>query len=385
MKRLDEIFKEYEDKLPLSIIEEIKNNIPKDIGVKKLRQILELTLKEYEEALVEPGEAIGLVAAQSIGEPGTQMTLNTKHFSGVAEMNVTMGLPRVIEVVDARKSISTPSMTIYLKEPYNKANKEEVKKFAYWIKETKLEEISDEINVNLGEQVVEIILNEDKLKYLNLTPKSVVKSIEKQMSNVEVHNDKNKIIVKLILSNSKTKVQTTIFRLKESLMHIIVSGIKGIKEVLPVLEEGEFVIKTAGSNLKKVLTLDFVDSTRTITNDIFQIYEVLGIEAARQAIFNEIYDVMEQQGLNVDVRYLLLVADAMCVTGKIEGITRYGVIKGKSSVFSRMAFETPIKHVVDAALMGEENELNSVVDNVIINQIVPVGTGLVKLKMKIKK
>ena len=113
--------------------------------------------------------------------------------------------------------------------------------------------------------------------------------------------------------------------------------------------------------------------------------DFLGIEAARQAIINEVYKVIENQGLNVDIRHIMLVADTMTFTGKVRGITRYGVVSEKSSVLARASFETPIKHIVAASLVGEKDPLNSVIENVMLNQPVPVGTGLPGLVTKVKK
>ncbi|MEM4368832.1 MAG: DNA-directed RNA polymerase subunit A'', partial [Candidatus Woesearchaeota archaeon] len=147
----------------------------------------------------------------------------------------------------------------------------------------------------------------------------------------------------------------------------------------------EYVIITSGSNLRKILELDFVDQTRTTTNDIFEIAEVLGIEAARRAILEEVNKVVAAQGLNVDIRHIMLVADTMCAGGTIKGVTRYGVVSEKASVLARASFETPIKHIIDASLIGEVDELNSIVENVMINQPMPVGTGLPSLVTKIIK
>jgi len=144
----------------------------------------------------------------------------------------------------------------------------------------------------------------------------------------------------------------------------------------------EFIIICAGTNLKKILEMDFVDPTRTTSNDIFEIAGALGIEAARQAIINEVYKVIETQGLDVDIRHIMLVADTMCSSGEVKGITRYGVVSQKASVLARASFETPIKHIINAALVNERDDLNSVVENVMLNQPVPVGTGLPGLVVK---
>ena len=136
--------------------------------------------------------------------------------------------------------------------------------------------------------------------------------------------------------------------------------------------------------MKDILELPEVDASRTFSNDINEIYHVLGIEAARQAIINEVYKVIESQGLNINIRHIMLVADTMCATGIIKGITRYGVVSEKASVLARASFETPIKHLINAALEGEVDNLTSVVENVMINQPVPLGTGLPGLVTKMK-
>jgi DNA-directed RNA polymerase subunit A" len=175
-----------------------------------------------------------------------------------------------------------------------------------------------------------------------------------------------------------------IYRVKEKVKDAYIKGVKDISQVLPVKKGGEFVIITSGSNLKKVLQLPVVDPVRTLTNNIFEIASVLGIEAARQAIINEVYKVIENQGLNVDIRHLMLIADTMCSSGKIKGITRYGVVSEKSSVLAKASFETPIRHIINASIEGQTDTLRSVVENVMLNQPIPVGTGLPELITKVK-
>jgi len=123
---------------------------------------------------------------------------------------------------------------------------------------------------------------------------------------------------------------------------------------------------------------------RTTSNDIYEIYGVLGIEAARQAIINEACKVIGAQGLNIDLRHIMLVTDTMCMAGDVKGITRYGIVSEKASVLARASFETPLRHLINAALIGEEDKLSSVVENVMVNQPVPLGTGLPGLVTKMK-
>ena len=370
-------FAKYKDKLPKSIIEEVKEKT-KDIAENRVNKILEKVYEEYKKAHVDAGECVGLVSAESIGEPGTQMTLNTFHFAGVAEMNVTVGLPRIIEILDGRKKIATPMMEIFLKKPWNQGK--DIRRLALTIKETTLREVMVELLINMAESKIEVIFDKQKMKDIGVTPVSLINSIKKTFKGIAIKKTDNGLILK---ARSKENAGD-IYKIKDKIKDVYIKGIKGIKQVLPVKRGEEFIIITAGTNLADVLVLNEVDSSRTTTNDVFEIGNILGIEAARQAIINEVYKVIEAQGLNVDVRHIMLVADTMCTNGAISGITRYGIVSEKASVLARASFETPIKHIINAALVGEVDWLNSVVENVMLNQPVPIGTGLPGLITKVK-
>ena len=370
-------FAKYKDKLPISIIEEIKEKT-KDMSESRVNRILEKVYEEYKNAYVDAGECVGLVSAESIGEPGTQMTLNTFHFAGVAEMNITVGLPRIIEILDGRKSIKTPMMEIFLKKPYSQGK--DIRRLALTIKETTLKEIIVELLINMAESKIELIFDKQKMKDIGVTPIAVISALKKPLKGILIKKTDNGLVLK-----AKGKENAgDIYKVKDKIKEVYIKGIKGIKQVLPVKRGDEFIIITAGSNLADILALNEVDSGRTVTNDIFEIANILGIEAARQAIINEVFKVIEAQGLNVDVRHIMLVADTMCTSGEINGITRYGIVSEKASVLARASFETPIKHIINAALIGEMDKLNSVVENVMLNQPVPVGTGLPGLITKVK-
>lgn len=369
---------EYVGKLPPKLLAEIEELCPAG----KIKKVAKRVYEEFLVAQIDAGEAVGLVGAESIGEPGTQMTMNTFHYAGVAEMNVTTGLPRIIEILDGRKSISTPQMEVYLKAPYSKGK--DIKEVAMQVKETQFGEVVKEFSINIVDLKIDSILNDDKLKELSLTPADVAKALEKGLAKEATVKLSGNIITLKSKSKEEDKGLHSLYRLKERVKDVYVAGVKGVSQILPVKRGEEFVIITFGTNLKKVLELDFVDTERTTTNDIHEICEVLGIEAARQAIIDEVFKVMEMQGLNVDIRHILLVADTMCVGGEIKGVTRYGVVSEKASVLARASFETPIKHVINAALKGEVDKLGSVVENVMLNQTVPVGTGLPGLITKVK-
>ena len=380
----NKLFKEYEDVLPQKILDDVKKNLPDKISDTKVKKILELVYEEYKNSVAEPGESVGLVAAESIGEPSTQMTLNTFHFAGVSEMNVTTGLPRIIEVLDGRAEISTKMMHIHLKSPYSEGK--DIKKIAETIKETTLKEYVKEISIDIADSQMMLTLDEAKLTRVGMKSGMIIKVLEKAFAKgysfKPSKEDENVLIIK---STSKEDDLNNVYKLKEKLQDIYVNGIKGITQVLPVKKGDEYIIVTAGSNLKDVFKLEFVNPDKTTTNDIFEIEKILGVEAARQATIDEVAKVIDEQGLNVDLRHIMLVADIMTTSGTVLGVNRYGIVKEKPSVLARASFETPIKHIINASQSGEVDYLRSVIENVMINQVVPVGTGLTKLAVKVEK
>lgn len=370
----------YVELLPSLILDELQE-LGKDLSAAQFKSALETCAKEYEDSLVAAGESVGVIAAESIGEPGTQMTMNTKHFSGVSDLNVTMGLPRIIEILDGRKTITTPLMEIYLKKPYNKG--ENIRDLALQIKETKLGNLVEEYNLDMAELSIECLLDEKAMKERGIKITQVVNAVKKVMKKAKV--EKGDDFTMTVNLDAKDNSLHDLYRVREKLKLIYVHGLKGVKEVQPLRREDEYVIITAGTNLKEVMNLDFVDTTRTISNDIYEVQAILGIEAARQMIIDEVMKVMDNQGLNVDVRHVMIVADTMTLNGQVKGITRYGVVSQKQSTLAKASFETPIKHIFNAAMKGSEDLLTSVVENVMINQSVPAGTGLPGLVTDVKK
>ena len=215
-----------------------------------------------------------------------------------------------------------------------------------------------------------------------MKPADVAGLIRGKIKSISIKTNEDS--VDITLKGVKEEEINKVYKLKEKIRGVRMHGIKGIIQVLPVKRGDEYIVLTAGTNLKDVLKMKEVDGGRTMTNDIQEVLAVLGIEAARQAIIEEVYKVIEAQGLNIDMRHVMLVSDTMCADGKVKGVTRYGVVREKTSVLARASFETPIKHIIDAALIGEVDNLTSVVENVMINQPVPLGTGLPGLVMKIK-
>ena len=372
-----DIIKILNDKfLPKSVIDEIILKLIQNKELKsKLKDIISRALAEYDKNLIDPSEACGIVGAQSIGEPGTQMTMRTFHYAGVAEINVTLGLPRLIEIVDARSIPSTPMMNIYLRDEY-RLNSDLAKEVANQIEITRLNTIAD-IETDLTNLVIYIKPNVKTLKNKNITIEELT-DIIKKIRGADAKIEKESIKVSLDDPSYKKLLDVN-----ETLKDLKVKGIDGIKRIIIRNEPNEgYIIYSEGSNLEKVLQVEGVDPYRTTTNDIQAVGRTLGIEAARNMIIQEAYNTLSEQGLNVDLRHIMIVSDVMTTDGTIRAIGRHGVSKEKESVLSRAAFEITVSHLLQASRRGETDKLGGVAENIIVGQPVNLGTGAVELVMK---
>ncbi|MFH1972722.1 MAG: DNA-directed RNA polymerase subunit A'' [archaeon] len=379
---IDDLIKKYKEiGLPITLLNQIKEETKdKNLTKKQLERVFEKLEEKYKYAKIQPGEAIGVVTAESFGEPGTQMTLRTFHFAGVSEVNVTLGLPRLIELFDARKNPSTPLMEIYLNKPYNKDEKY-LEKIIGKIAEIKLEEIMSEISINLLKSTIEFKVNKKRLKDLGIKEEEVLKAVKDHSKTIEVSQRDDSYIIS---PKNKEGGLPVVYLLKEKIKAINIRGTLGVLQVLPKKVGNEIMLLASGTNLKDVFNIEEVDASRTISNHIFEVEKVLGIEAARRAIIEESSRVIKEQGLDIDKRHIMFISDLMTVSGSIKGITRSGITSEKDSVLARASFETPIKHLINACLKGETDNLTSVVENVMLNQPVPLGTGLPGLITKVK-
>ena len=194
-----------------------------------------------------------------------------------------------------------------------------------------------------------------------------------------VRRRENLIVVR---PNDKEIEFADLQKFKEDIGNVIVSGIEGVTTAIIRREGDNWIIQTIGSNLRKVLKLEEVNEHKTISNDIYEVYEVFGIEAARNVIIREAYKTMQEQGLDVDIRYLLLLADVMTWSGEISSVGRYGVAGAKASVLARAAFEETIKHLIRASIRNEVDEFKGLFENVMVGQPAPVGTGMFELVIR---
>ena len=376
----------------------------------QLEKMMEIALDSFTKAYVEAGEAVGAMGAQSISEPGTQMTLKTFHFAGVSSMNVTLGVPRLKEIINASKVISTPIITVRLNQDDNKVGARIVKA---GIEKTTLGEISSHIKevYSASQCYVSIKLDMETIEQLklNIDAMTVRRSIlfgQKRQSRPAVLRliQEKHIKVKrgsssrlrvyipqqsLGAKQSSTIPPTTFFvmqALKSALPQVVVQGIATVNRA--VINEEDKNGKTSyhllveGYGLSDVMASPGVDAFHTTTNHIIEVEATLGVEAARSQISSEIAYIMNAYGIGIDHRHLLLLSDVMTFKGEVLGITRFGVSKMKESVLMLASFEKTTDHLFDAAVHGRSDAIVGVSECIIMGIPIPLGTGLFKLLKK---
>jgi len=317
----------------------------------------------------------------------THNTMRTFHYAGVAEMNVTLGLPRLIEIVDARRVPSTPIMEIHLRKSYQELAK--VQKVAKEIEETSVEDVA-ELEADTVNMRVAVYPDEGRMKSRGVTMEDLREKLEKQRKYTYSANEKRQVgdkvrSVPAFLVDAGEPSFKKLQKIVDTVRSMKIKGIDDVKRAIIRKRGDEFIIYTEGSNLEKVLELDAVDPTRTTTNSVQEIYEVLGIEAARNSVIKEAFETLKEQGLQVDVRHIMMVADIMTNDGDVKAIGRHGISGRKSSVLARAAFEITAHHLLRAAIIGEVDYLDGVAENVIVGQPVTLGTGAVNLVYQPKK
>ena len=378
--KIDSLTKKYtktfNPKLQENTITALHESDLSETGVEK---VCKKGLDLYNKAKVEPGQAVGIVAAQSIGEPGTQMTLRTFHFAGIKERNVTLGLPRLIELVDARKSPATPTMDIHLDEE-SKNSRDKAILVARNILQTKVSNLITNTDTDYATEI-KINLNQNRMQERGCTITEVEDALLSNKKFKAESDGDTQITLKLV---EQFDVPTVI-AIRNKVLNTLVKGVSDIERVTLVSKNNEWIIQTTGSNLDKVLRVSGIDIKNVKTNNVSEIAATLGIEAARNALIHEIRSILEDQGLEVDVRYIMLVADLMCSRGYLQQIGRHGVAGTKTSVLARAAFEITVPTIAHAALGGEVEDLKGVTENVIVGSNIPIGSGIVDLYMHSSK
>ena len=363
-------------------------------GLKKLTKkqaaaVINDAFNALDKASIDPFEAAGIITAQSIGEPGTQMTMRTFHYAGVATVNVTQGLPRIIEIVDARKVPSTPTMIIRLMPDKN--SPEEAQKLAASLEITTTANIA-QIETDVAQRRLVLKLNKGNLKQKNMTGMEVKDKLERALRlYVQADKEKNPGTLTIIpgVHNEEDLAElqdnppsyTMLLQLEEKIRDMRLKGIPSIERANVQYDDkaGEYYLSTIGSNLSRVSEIESIDRSRTYTNNIIEIFNYLGIESARQAIINELEATLLSARLEVDVRHLLMVADVMTSEGEVRAIGRHGVSGTKHSILARAAFEVTVNHLLKAGIIGETDRLTGVAENIIVGQPISLGTGSVEL------
>lgn len=418
----------------------------------KIAELARTIQREFFKTLVAPGEAVGINSSQNIGEPTMQMTLNTFHHAGNSAKNGALGFPRVCELLNAAKSLSNPTVTAYFvdnnQHPHElhkytdrlaQANIDDLLKdwtvydpdeyqLCFWQKAFL------ELNPEFGDicednWCLSLHFDIKKLYEHNTTPKEISKKLEKAYYEIRcIPSPRNIAIIDVIIDCNKVYFQNsqtlTMMELEDDTtarrfyMEKIVSpklrgmhvcGVQGIEKVYMreakpdeifagfklrdhiqkrVTHDNEWIIDTDGTNLKEILQQPGIDVERTISNDMWEIYDVFGIEAARSYIFNEYTNTLNAGGIDVNPVHIKVLVDRMCYTGNIRAIARFGVETSQYDPIARATFEEVMTQFKTAAIFSERDNLNGISSNIVLGTRINVGTGRVKtqsIDLRVKK
>ncbi|KAK9479720.1 hypothetical protein V1514DRAFT_350949 [Lipomyces japonicus] len=389
---------------------------------------------QFAKSVVAPGEMVGIVAAQSIGEPATQMTLNTFHYAGVSSKNVTLGVPRLKEILNVAKNIKTPSLSVYLQPEYA-ASMDRAKTVQSAIEHTTLKTVTAATEIYYDPDPHSTVIEEDRdtvEAYFSIPDEQVEATIHKQspwllrfeldrakmldrqltMSQVAEkiiqdfkedlfviwsEDNSEKLIIRCrVLRDPKdldeetdAEEDTMLRRIEAHMLDSIsLRGIEGISRVFMLQyepnvlnadgeyqKEKEWVLETDGVNLAEVMAIDGVDYTRTYTNSFVEVLSVLGIEATRAALYREILNVIAFDGSYVNYRHLSLLVDLMTSRGHLMAISRHGINRSDTGAFMRCSFEETVEILLEAAVAAELDDCRGVSENIMLGQLAPLGTG----------
>ena len=378
--RLKAIAERLEIRLPMKIIVDIAARIKNaDLSDEICEKLITTANRMYTAHLMDQNESAGVMAAHSIGEPGTQMNMRTFHYAGVANINVTQGLPRLIEIVDARRVPSTPSMNI----PLTGTAAEDENVARYVASNIEMTTLLDIASVETDITNMRLIVTPDarKMEARGIDIDELVDRLNKVKA---VRGMVTKAGYDVVI-NSDEPSYKKLQMMFDAIKGAKIKGIDNITRAVLSKTEGSWKIITEGSNLKEVLKVEGVDADNVMTNSILEVADVLGIEAARNSIIHEAMGTLGEAGLDVDIRHIMLVADLMTNDGYVKAIGRHGVSGKKSSVLARAAFEITAAHLLHAAMVGEVDHLEGVTENIIVGQPVTLGTGAVNLIYTPKK
>ncbi len=323
------------------------------------------------------GEPVGVVTAQSFGERSTQMVLRALHAAGISSRVISSGLPRLVEIVDARKRPKNAMMTIRFGKATAK-DYEKVREIKQKLEEVRVKSLINGFEENLKAGTMVLHFNKEAMSERSVTIAKIMNIISSRFDNVEVSNERNEVTVRHRKRKDIKAARTAFVHIRDE----IISGVPGVSKAVINEEKNEFYIATSGSNMNGALEIEGVEPDNIYTNDIFEVLGVFGVEAARNAIASEIMFVLDDESVSMNFKHIALLADTMVYSGKIKSIGRHGLAGDKDSVFARAAYEETIKHFVNAGFYSETDRLRGVAENVIIGKQITVGTGKVKLMIK---
>lgn len=305
----------------------------------------------------------------------THNTLRTFHYAGVAEA-VPVGLPRMIEIVDAKKEPKRAFVDIHVQPKYAH-DERKVAEIARKIEQVLLGEVA-QLSENFQKKQIMMRLDKDAIAAKGLEMAEVKKAIKAAIGEGLVMKSQRE---RILIKGGRLSLRQ-LRKLTVRLRALHLRGVNGITKAMVMKGEKGYFIRAGGSNIAEVVQLPEVDPSQCYTNNIMQIYDLLGVEAARNAIVRELKLIMELQDLALDIHHIRLLADAMTSNGEITSIGRHGLSGQKQSVLARAAFEETVKHLISAAVRGEEDALKGVTENILIGQPIPLGSGRVRLRMK---
>lgn len=388
---------------------------------------------QFLRSVVHPGEMVGVLAAQSIGEPATQMTLNTFHFAGVASKKVTSGVPRLKEILNVAKNMKTPSLTVYL-EPGHAADQEQAKLIRSAIEHTTLKSVTiaseiyydpdprstvipedeeiiqlhfslldEEAEQSFDQQspwLLRLELDRAAMNDKDLTMGQVGERIKQTFKNdlfvIWSEDNDEKLIIRCRVVRPKSLDAETeaeedhmLKKIENTMLeNITLRGVENIERVVMMkydrkvpsptgeyVKEPEWVLETDGVNLSEVMTVPGIDPTRIYTNSFIDIMEVLGIEAGRAALYKEVYNVIASDGSYVNYRHMALLVDVMTTQGGLTSVTRHGFNRSNTGALMRCSFEETVEILFEAGASAELDDCRGVSENVILGQMAPIGTG----------
>ncbi|XP_021721117.1 DNA-directed RNA polymerase III subunit 1-like [Chenopodium quinoa] len=361
------------------------------VSIKQLKVFLDNCISRLQSKWIESGTGVGAIGAQSIGEPGTQMTLKTFHFAGVASMNITLGVPRINEIINANKKISTPIIMAKLKD---EKSMEIAKIVKGKIEKTMLGQVSKSIMLVMKYDGASIVIKLDaeqiNSSQLFIDARIVKGKILKSLIAPKDHEMEVKVVndYKLSVKLKGKDIKGAYFplhQLQNKLPMVIVKGISTVERAI-IADDGGKIGKlnliVEGTGLREVMGICGIKGCKTESNHVMEVQQTLGIEAARSCIIKEIHKVLKSNAMDVDTRHMMLLADAMTLKGKVLGVTRYGMAEMKESVLTLSSFEKTDFHLFNGSVHGRKDEIKGVGERIIMGIPAQIGTGSIKIRQR---